>query len=157
MIKAWYFSRENKKLRYSDNRIIRTGITHKVKCEPILCEAGLHGSRKILDALSYAPGAYVWRVELSGEIIRGADKIAATERKYLWGYDSSDILRRFGRLCALDVLHLWEAPAIVIEYLKTGNESIRAAARDAARAAARDTAIIKQNNRLTQMIIKNRP
>ena len=155
--RAWYFSEANKRLRYYDNRVIRPGITHKVKCKPELCMSGLHGSKRILDALSYAPGPYVWRAELSGEMDVGYDKIAATERKYLWGYDATDVLLRFSRLCALDVIHLWDAPGIVVRYLKTGDESIRAAAWDAAWAAAwaaaRDAVLEKQNNRLLQMIV----
>ena len=38
---------------------------------------------------------------------------------------------------ALDVIHLWGAPDVVVRYLKTGDESIRSAALDAARTAAR--------------------
>ncbi|MBU0944485.1 MAG: hypothetical protein KKE53_08530 [Proteobacteria bacterium] len=207
-VKAWHFSTADKCLRYGDNRIILKGITHRIKWPwtdenrkvwdgPSLCNAGLHGSKKIINALQYAPGPYIWRVELSGAMVVGDDKIAATERKYLWGLDATDILRRFARLCALDVIHLWYAPDIVIRYLKTGDESIRAAARDAAwdaawdaaraeardaawaaardaardaawdaardaawdaaRAAARDAARARQQNRLTQMIIKKAP
>jgi hypothetical protein len=170
---AWYFSTTDNRLRYGDNRLIRAGITHKVKCKPILCEEGLHGSKRIIDALSYAPGPVVWRVELSGDMDVGTDKVAATERTYLWGYDASDVLQRFARMCALDVVHLWDAPDIVVEYLKTGDESLRdaawAAARDtvgaaawatagdAAWDAAWDAARDKQNRRLTSMIVRGRP
>ena len=57
-------------------------------------------------------------------------------------------VRLFARECASDVLHLWDAPQVVKDYLATGDESIRtaawtaawtaagAAAGDAARAAA---------------------
>ena len=45
-------------------------------------------------------------------------------------------IRRFACQCALDVIHLWNAPPIVKRYLKTGNEKLRAAAGDAAWAAA---------------------
>ena len=163
-MKAWYFSSEDRKLRYGDNRIIKAGLTHKVTCKPVLCEAGLHGSKRIIDALSYAPGPVVWRVELGGDVDIGDDKISATERHYLWGYDATDVLRRFARKCALDVIHLWDAPDVVVRYLKTGDENLRAAAwdaawaaawaaaRDAARAAAWDTARKKQSARLSKMI-----
>jgi hypothetical protein len=144
-MKAWFFSGSNKKLSYGDNRIARLGITHRVKfpvvingttyTNPTLCEAGLHGSKRIIDALTYAPGPYVWRVELSGDMDIGNDKISATERKYLWGFDATDILRRFARMCAFDVIHLWNAPDVVVRYLKTGDESLRNAARAATRAA----------------------
>ena len=49
-------------------------------------------------------------------------------------------MRRFARLAALDVAHLWDMPAIVREYLETGDETKCDAARDAARAAAQDAA-----------------
>jgi hypothetical protein len=49
-------------------------------------------------------------------------------------------MRCFARLAAQDVLHLWDAPEIVKQYLETGDENIRAAARAAADAAARAAA-----------------
>ena len=139
-MKAWYFNQNNCRLRYDDNRIIKAGVTHKVDCEPVLCEQGLHGSKNVLDALSYAPGSHIWRVELGGIVVEDNDKTVATERTYLWGYDAADVLRHFARLCALDVIHLWDAPDVVVRYLKTGDESLRAAARAAAWDTAWDTA-----------------
>ena len=46
-------------------------------------------------------------------------------------------MRRFARLAALDVAHMWDMPVIVREYLETGDETKRAAAEAAAGAAAR--------------------
>ena len=67
-----------------------------------------------------------YRVELSGKMIKDTTRIFAQKRKYLsGGIDISDTLRKFARMCALDVIDLWDAPKIVIEYLKTGNEDIR--------------------------------
>jgi hypothetical protein len=110
----------------------------------VMCESGLHASRRLIDALQYAPGSTVCRVELGGEIIQGDDKLVARERTILWRVDADTILRDFARRCALDVIHLWAAPAVVREYLTTGDESLRAAAWDeawdAARAAARAAA-----------------
>jgi hypothetical protein len=138
MQKYWYFSRKDKKLRHDDNRTIRLGRTHKVECEPILCQQGLHASKNILDALNYAPGTVIWQVELGGKIVHGDDKSVGTERTYVaGGFDIEDILREFARKCALDVIHLWDAPHVVIKYLKTGDESLRSDAR-AAVWAARD-------------------
>ena len=137
-MKAWYFSETSKKLRYGDNREIALGVTHTITGTPIPCEHGLHGSVKILDALSFASGPVLWEVELAGEIVEHSDhdKHAATERTYLrGGVDVSDVLRAFARRCALDVIDKWDAPAIVRQYLETGDESIRAAAEAAAEAA----------------------
>ena len=45
-------------------------------------------------------------------------------------------IRRFACDCALDVIHLWDAPPIVKKYLETGDEKLRDAAWDAAWGAA---------------------
>ena len=63
----------------------------------------------------------------------------------LWCLRASDAtefeMRRFARLAALDVAHLWDMPAIVREYLETGDDTKRAAAGAAAWGAALDAAL----------------
>ncbi len=105
-----------------------------------MCASGLHASKRIRDALWYAPGGTICRVRLSGERLGDADKIVAAERKIIWRVNGEDLLREFARACALDVIDLWDAPDIVREFLETGNEELRAAAWDAAWAAAWDAA-----------------
>ena len=56
------------------------------------------------------------------------------------GPEHNDWMRKFARECASDALHLWVAPQVVRDYLSTGDELLRAAARDAARDAARAAA-----------------
>jgi len=169
-VKGWWFGTTDKKLPHSDGRKIVIGKTHKVKGEIIPCEHGLHLSKRMIDALSYAPGPVIYRVVGSGIIVpHGSpiDKYACSERTYVsGGVDISATLRLFARKCAFDVIHLWKPPEIVVKYLKTGEESIRdaawdaawaaarAAAWDAAGAAARAAAITKFNNRLTAMVSK---
>ena len=113
-------------------------LKHRGKLLP--CERGLHASDRLIDALQYAPGWTLCRVRMGGTIKRETDKLVARERTILWRIDATDVLRAFACKCALDVAHLWDMPPIVRKYLETGDESIRAAARDAARAAARDAA-----------------
>ena len=141
---GWHFADATEKLGYDDGRKIKVGETHTVACIPVLCERGLHASKSVIEALQYAPGNILYRVRLSGNIVHGDDKSVATERTYLARIDAEPILREFARKCALSVIHLWDCPRIVKEYLETGDESKRAAARDAAwdaaRAAARDAA-----------------
>ena len=139
-MKAWHFTGANKRLRHGDGRDIKSGRTLKVQGSLAMCNYGLHASKRLIDALRYAPGTYVWRVELGGDIVRDDDKFVASERTALWGYDATDVLRAFARRCALDVVGLWDAPEQVVEYLRTGDESICAAASSAARDAARDAA-----------------
>lgn len=135
---GWHFS--TGKLGYGDGREIVIGETHEVEGLLVLCVRGLHACERIIDALQYAPGPMIYKVRLHGEILRGDDKVCATQRTYLAGCDATDILLRFARQCALDVIHLWDAPEVVRRYLETGDESLRAAAWAAARAAARDAA-----------------
>ena len=181
-VKGWWFGTTDRKLLNDDNRKIVIGKTHKVKGEIIPCKHGLHLSKRIIDALKYAPGPVIYRVVGSGTIVphgNPIDKYACSERTYFaGGIDISDILRLFARRCALDVIHLWKAPDVVVQYLKTGDESLRDAAGSAARAAAwaaawdaardaawdaatsaagdaaRDAARKKQNSRLMTMISK---
>jgi hypothetical protein len=131
VLKAWHWTRADRKLRYGDSRTVEPGQLLTVDCNPVLCKSGLHASTNILDALASAPGPYIWRVELGGTIVRGTDKAAATERRALWGIDATGVLWRFARRCAADVLPLWDAPDVVVRFLRTGDEQTRAAAWDA--------------------------
>jgi hypothetical protein len=124
------------------------GVTLKHKGKLELCASGLHASERLIDALEYAPGPILCRVQMGGTIKKESDKLVARQRTILWRIDSTDVLRKFARQCALDVAHLWNMPPVVRQYLETGDESLSAAAwsaawaaaRDAARAAARDAA-----------------
>ena len=143
-MRAWWFGPADGKLGYDDGRRVRKGVTHKVSTDrPLaLCEYGLHASQLPLDALQYAPiHPVTWRVELVGDALRGKDKACAYKRRYIARVKDTDtVLRKFARLCALDVLHLWDAPDVVACYLKTGDESLGAATWDATWAATWDAA-----------------
>ena len=122
-MKAWYFSSKNKRLANGDNRLIKAGVIHTVDGKPILCKHGLHGSQNILDALQYAKSSHIWRVDITGDL-DGNGKLAGQSRHYYWGYDATEVLRKFARLCALDVAHLWDVPDVVVKFL-SGDESVR--------------------------------
>jgi hypothetical protein len=93
-----------------------------------LREDGLHASVQIIDALGYAPGNTICRVECGGEVLESEGRIACSQRTILWRIDGSRLLRDFARQCALDVIHLWDAPGGVLDWLETGDESLRKAA-----------------------------
>lgn len=132
---GWYFADEAETLRYYDGRKIKVGVTHEVKSDPVLCVVGLHASPTVYDALQHARGNILFRVELGGEIVHGDDKSVATKRTYIARIDAEPILRDFARKCALKVIHLWNCPRIVKEYLETGDETKRTAACSAAKSA----------------------
>jgi hypothetical protein len=131
-----------------DGRPIPTvGAWLKHEGDIIVCQSGLHASKHPFDALQYAPGNKLHKVILRGDLQTHGepiDKYVGRERKILATIDAEKLLRDFARGSALKVMHLWNAPEIVKDYLETGDESLRAAARDAAWdtawAVARDAA-----------------
>ncbi len=134
---AWYFAPKNGRLAYGDGRKIRKGVTHYVNSAPVVCQSGLHGNYRLIDALQYANSSIVYRIRLHGWKDSQNDKHCAQARTYLTdGVDIEDTLRAFARQCALDVIDRWDAPDVVRNYLETGDESIRQDAKSAARVAA---------------------
>ena len=132
MIEAWHFVndtlRDGRPVPADGEKLVHDGRV-------VLCELGLHASEDILDAFKYAPGHTICRVRCGGVVERGDDKLVCSERTILWRVDGSELLLEFARWSALQVVHLWDAPGVVLKYLKTGDESIRKAAWDASRAA----------------------
>jgi hypothetical protein len=66
-------------------------------------------------------------------------------------------LREFARWCALQVIDLWEAPDVVRQWLATGDESIRSAARSAAMFAASAAAWDAQLQHLRELLTESTP
>lgn len=106
-MKAWHFVGDT--LR-DGSPIPADGVTLKHEGELEMCASGLHASKRIIDALGYAPGHTICRVEVGGQIVHDIDKLVATERTILWRIDAETLLRDFARRCALDVIDLWDAP-----------------------------------------------
>jgi hypothetical protein len=161
MIKAWHFvgpTLRNGDPVPADGEVLR-------RSGPVeICKSGLHASRRLIDALNYAPGSTICRVGCRDVEEEEVDKLVCRERTILWRVDGDALLRDFARRCALDVAHLWDAPDVVLRYLRTGDDALRhaaleasraaagAAAGDAAGAAARAAARAAQNRRLTAMV-----
>jgi hypothetical protein len=133
-IRAWHWVQSDRTLR--DERPLVIGETVRHDGPLVICRSGLHASERIFDALRYAPGPVICRVECDGIGERHSDKFVCSERTALWAVDAEQILRAFARRCALDVAHLWDMPQIVREYFETRDASKRDAARAAAWAAA---------------------
>jgi len=132
-MRAWHFV--GPKLR--DGRPVPADGEWLIHDGPVeMCKMGLHASKRIIDALRYAPGHTICRVECDDVVAEQNDKLVCRKRMILWRVDGEELLRDFARRCALDVVHLWDAPDVVVKYLQTGDESLRAAAGAAARAAA---------------------
>jgi len=135
-MRAWHFVGD--KLR--DGRPVPAdGVTLRHDGPMVMCESGLHFSLDPFDALEYAPGNTLCLVECGGEIVLKDDKGICTERTIIARMDAEPLLRYFARQQALSVVHIWDAPEVVLDYLM-GDDAAWAAARDAARNAAWDAA-----------------
>lgn len=134
---GWHFLATDCRLQYKPRRLVKPGMTLRRDRDKLeLCEYGLHWSRRPLDALRYAPGCIVTRVECSGRTIYGDDQCDSSVRKVLWMADATETLREFARWCVLQVIYLWEVPKVVRQYLETGDMQWRAAASAATWAAS---------------------
>jgi hypothetical protein len=143
---GWYFAATDCRLRYGDDRVAAVGITHEVAGPLRLCERGLHASARALDALNLGAGPVVFRVTLSGDVVHGSDKSAATHRAYTaGGIDVSGTLREFACCVAEAAMLLtghndprsWQAIEAARAYVRGEIDTQTLdAAWDAARAAA---------------------
>ena len=136
-MKAWHFIGDT--LR--DGRPVPAdGITLRHDGPLLMCRSGLHASLHPWDALKYAPGSTLCLVEAGGETEHEPDKLVCMERTIIARMGAEPLLRYFARQQALSVVHLWNAPQEVLDYLM-GDDDARDATRDAARAAARAAAL----------------
>jgi len=107
---AWHFLSEDKRLGNGDGRLVEVGQTLECDGKPVLCDNGMHGSARLIDALHYASGPIVCRVEIEGDVIEGEDKLCGRRRTVLWMVDATRILHEFACRCAEDALALVEQP-----------------------------------------------
>jgi hypothetical protein len=163
---GWHFLADDRRMQYGDRSLVEVGKTYKVVGQLKRCENGMHGSKRIIDALQYAPGSICCKVELVGEIIEDTDKVVARARRVIAMVDASGVLHEFACLCAEKALKLIKGPidprlpaAIMAKRAwLSGKISTKelaaamAAARDAAWAAAMAAARAEQNDILTRLI-----
>jgi len=75
----------------------------------VLCQNGFHQSRHPWDALQYAPGNYLSKTVLRGDIIEGEDKDVGRERMIVATVNAERLLHEYGCWCAEQCLPVWEA------------------------------------------------
>lgn len=125
-MKAWHFVGD--KLR-DERDVPADGVKLVHDGAVVLCKSGLHASLDAFDALDYAPGNILCEVECNGEIVCGLDKLVCSERTIIRRVDFTEALQEFARSEALKVVHLWDADEITLQYLRTGDETLREHAR----------------------------
>jgi len=97
---GYHFVREDRTL--CDGQKLRVGKVYRLPPggKPALRKHGYHASADVLDALSYASGPILCRVELRGAIVHGSNKAVATECKVLSARDVTRELYEFALWCA---------------------------------------------------------
>ena len=178
-IKAWHFVTADRRLGYDDGRQVRAGRVYAMRPAvddygvaydyPHLCRAGMHGSTDLLDALRYAPGPIVCRVEIWGDVALGDDKLCGRFRRVLWTVNADTILHEFACWCAeralrrakvtdkrcwgaIEAKRAWLRGEIGDSELDAAWAAAWAAARDAARDAARAAERKAQGRKLVRML-----
>ena len=99
----------------------------------VLCQSGLHASRTPFQALSFAPGFQLHKVAIDGIVAETDDKLVATKRKIIASLDAKEIICLSPEKQALSVIHLYDCPQVLKEWLETGNPAKQ---KDAANAAS---------------------
>src|SRR3990167_4789478 len=137
---AWHSPPADRRLRGS-REVVEAGRTYRAEGSLELCENGMHASARAIDALTYAPGPLVCRVELVGERLDAADKSCARERRVLWIAAATTPPHQFACTVAGDALHLAEARGARVDprswaAIETKRRWLRGEATDAELAAA---------------------
>ena len=161
---VWHFLRQNWETN-SGSIKTKVGDTYHVEPPIKICSNGMHGSRKVLDALGHLAGPILTLCEVWGEFAEQSDKIVAEYRRPLWGKDISTELNEWA-CCNAEVALLvaeiedsrcWEAIEAKRAWLRgeisdkeldaawhaawlAARDSVGAAAQDADRDAAWDSA-----------------
>ena len=101
---AWHFIGRDLRCRY-DRRPVPPptlvdgewlpGAWLGVDGKPEMCRHGLHASARLIDALGYAVGPILCRVELAGRVMQDSKKSCAQRRRVIWWADVGPLLREW--------------------------------------------------------------
>ena len=160
-MKAYHFLKDNMRGGWGRERAWKVGEEREVKGKLQMCHWGYHASPSFYDALSYAQGSMACIVELSGEIIKDADKYVARKRKLLKAVNVEKVLRTWGCDCAERALkrakvtdeRSWNTIKVARLYNegKASKKELRAAW-SAARSAAESAEVRWQTRRLNKLM-----
>ena len=101
---GWHWLHKDRRLGYDDGREVVAGEWMTANAKPSMCNSGMHASARALDALGYAPGPIICRVELSDDVQTDGDKSVASKRRVLWMADATRTLREFAIWCAEEAI-----------------------------------------------------
>lgn len=94
---AWHFINGDK-LR-DGNPAAPAGVSERFNGSVVMCLSGLHASVRPIDALTFAPGSTIRRVECTEIAQIAHDKLVCRERRVLWSADATRTLHEFACWC----------------------------------------------------------
>ena len=159
-MRAWHFLRDDMTGGYGDEPAWTDGEKRTVEGELVMCSHGYHASERLIDAVTYARGSTICRVEVSKDMLIDTDKVCSRSRRLLWHLPAEvgqGILHEFACWCAEQALKAelnagrepdprsWQA-------IETKRKWVRGEATDQELAAARDAARDAQNRKLSRMV-----
>lgn len=114
---AWHFLNDDGRMQFGRRSAVEVGkVYHLAKNQrPKLCARGFHGSVRAFDALQYAPGARICRVNIWGDVQTGDDKLVGRHREVLWMADATETLHEFSAWAAEWILDTLEAKGYQID------------------------------------------
>ena len=128
-IYAWHFLRnsEGKDYLLDGTEAPADNTPLEFSGKPFLCRQGLHASLSPYDAMTFDKGTTLCYVKCEGEIIhsKAGGKLVCTKRTILARMDAKELLAYSSRMFALSVVHLWNAPDVVYDWLMTGEEEYK--------------------------------
>lgn len=98
-IRAWHFS--NGTLHYQTSMTIEAGRVYSIEPDrkPALCSYGMHGSKRAIDALQWAKGPIISRVDIWGDVEEDNNKLCGRHREVLWVANATRMLHEFACWC----------------------------------------------------------
>lgn len=95
--KAWHWLAREGRLSTGDQVHVGGWVTFNG--DAVICKSGLHASWRAVDAMKYAQGPWLCRVEVDDVADEQLDKLVAHRRRILWQVDATDALK----LCVRDL------------------------------------------------------
>ena len=120
-ILAWHYvsiAADGKpRLNYGDDREVVVGKRLAAKGELELCANGMHACINPLDCFDYLPGGAMMlcRVELSGKMVEGSDKLCARYRTVRAMIPALPFLIDFAAWCAEQAIQTVQAQGIAVD------------------------------------------